>query len=247
MMNTDNSATQPLSTWTRILIMGQAALRQGVVSADALLTTLGALSPVDLSACAPERFWVERGLMSAEQCERLLRDCFPDEDFQTIGQDATMVFQRDATQSGPSARFQRSPNVTGEAARIAPEAEEDDSLSDFPTQQRAVDASRSTGQNASAQDPWLAYLVERAQSMTQTPSGAWPAALSNRYDLQEEVGRGGVGAGLSGARQGLAAGRGDEGAARSGRGRGEGGADRAVLARGQGDRQAGAPEHYPDL
>jgi eukaryotic-like serine/threonine-protein kinase len=193
MMNTDNSAAQPLSTWTRILIMGQAALRQGVVSADALLTTLGALSPVDLSACAPERFWVERGLMSAEQCERLLRDCFPDEDFQTIGQDATMVFMRDATQSGPSARLQRSPNVTGEAARVAPAAEEDDSLSDFPTQQRAVDASRRTGQNASAQDPWLAYLVERAQSMTQTPSGAWPAALSNRYDLQEEVGRGGSG------------------------------------------------------
>jgi serine/threonine-protein kinase len=192
-MHTDNRAAQPLSPWTRTLTIGQAALQRGLLSAEALFATLSAADPARLGDQAPERFWVERGLLSAAQCEVLLRECFPDEDFQTIGQDATMVFMRDATQSGPRQRVGASAGATGENPKaLASDGEDADSLSDFPTHHRAADQGRRTNSLA-AQDPWLSYLVERAEHTPQTPSGAWPSALSDRYTLQEEVGRGGSG------------------------------------------------------
>jgi serine/threonine protein kinase/formylglycine-generating enzyme required for sulfatase activity len=190
------------SPWSRILTMGRAATTRGWVSAEALLTKLQAVDP-SAPGLSAETFWVECGLLNAEQCEALLRDCFPDEDFQTIGQDATMVFRATPSPAnaanGPTSGSTHSladiaSGNTGENSDLSSVAAlppSGDFISDFPTHQRGNDTNRRTSSGTQAADLWLGHLLESASDPSN--SGAWPRAWNHRYDLQEEVGRGGAG------------------------------------------------------
>ena len=178
----------PADLWTQHLAVCQAALERGWLRLDGFADRLrqlgGAAADMGLSA-----FWLDVNLLSPEQLSACCRDCGfsfdPGEAYETISQDSTLIFKSSSrsSQDNPSAPASNSSGNAPALNRATLPAADDDVISDFPTQVRS-----DTSKRASSDDPWVREIVYRSRSGSERK-----VTLSQRYIIEEEVGRGGSG------------------------------------------------------